>query len=147
MPSSISRGKRAISSLVITHKIRTHNPSIYSFAYSYPALPYLKTLTFEWNRPNCEYSGKSHLTSRQFPIKNFDLIPSLERVELINYYLDWEYFYFNTPGWTSNKRAPTLDLSRSTLSVFRSVVHSAVTEKLFEFVEEGRIILGKVHEY
>ena len=119
---------------------------------SYSALPYLKTLIFEWNRPKCAYSGKSHMTSTTFPIQKNCMawnLPNLERVVLINYELDWEYMYFNMLGWTSNRWVPTLDLSRSLLSVprVRSVYFSGVVRKLEQFVEEGRIILGHVHEY
>ena len=73
-------------------------------------------------------------------------------MELINYELDWEYFYFNTIGWRRNGDdllPVTLDLSRSILSVpkMRSFFHNGIKEKLQQFVDEGRIILGKVQEY
>ena len=125
---------------------------LYILNCSYSALPYLKTLIFEWNRPKCTYSGKSHMTSTTFPIMKDCMawnLPNLESVVLINYELDWEYMYFNMLGWTSNRWVPRLDLSRSILSVprVRSVYFSGVVRKLEQFVEEGRIILGHVHEY
>ena len=128
--------------------LRIINAGIDAFRSS---LPRVKTVTLEWNRPNCSYGGGgAHRTCSTLPVIPADRYPNLEKVVLVNYELDWEIVYNRYVGDNWERR--TLDLSRSTLSVptiapYDRDLAAKMCRKLDQLVEGGRIILGKVIHY